>query len=92
MAGSARSLAHLHVAGTDVVSSIRDLAAHRPDIFGTGNDEEIKKRQEELLAQSKAREANVWDGHTATKDAITSRYQANATLHEQFDRAKGLGG
>ncbi|KAK4048997.1 SF3a splicing factor complex subunit [Microbotryomycetes sp. JL221] len=91
-----RSAANLLPEGTDVASSIRDLAAHRPDIFGgSANDQDIKRRQEELLAQSKAREAHVWDGHTATKEAVQSRYQANANFQEQIEalhRAKGLVG
>lgn len=79
--------------GTDVSSSIRALAAHRPDIFGAGSDEEVKRQQAEALAKSKAREMGVWDGHTATKDVITNRYQAGANFDEQIEalhRAKGL--
>ncbi|KAK4046918.1 SF3a splicing factor complex subunit [Microbotryomycetes sp. JL201] len=89
-----RSASNLLPGGTDVASSIRELAAHRPDIFGgAANDEDVKRRQEELLAQSKAREAHVWDGHTATKDSVQNRYQANANFQEQIEalhRAKGL--
>ncbi|KAM0791813.1 hypothetical protein ACM66B_004073 [Microbotryomycetes sp. NB124-2] len=89
-----RSASNLLPEGTNVASSIRDLAAHRPDIFGgAANDEDIKRRQEELLAQSKAREAHVWDGHTATKESVQNRYQANANFQEQIEalhRAKGL--
>ena len=79
--------------GTDVSSSIRALALHRPDIFGTADDAEERKRQEELKAKSKAREAEVWDGHTASKDGITTRFQQGANLDEQIEalhRAKGL--
>ncbi|SCV73492.1 BQ2448_7418 [Microbotryum intermedium] len=92
-----RSTANLLPQGTDVSSSIRDLAAHRPDIFGAGADDEARRKQEqaEALARSKKRELGVWDGHTTTKDAITTRYQAGANLDEQIEalhRAKGLVG
>ncbi|KDE04288.1 hypothetical protein MVLG_05246 [Microbotryum lychnidis-dioicae p1A1 Lamole] len=92
-----RSTANLLPQGTDVSSSIRNLAAHRPDIFGVGTDDEARRKQEqaETLARSKKRELGVWDGHTTTKDAITSRYQAGANLDEQIEalhRAKGLVG
>lgn len=63
---------------------MRQLAAHRPDIFGTGGDE-AAKIQAEALAKSKAREMGVWDGHTATKDSITNRYQAGANFDEQIE-------
>lgn len=81
------------IIGTDVASSMRALAAHRPDIFSAGGDEEAKKRQAEALAKSKTREMGVWDGHSATKDAITNRYQTGANFDEQIEalhRAKGL--
>lgn len=75
-------------------ASIRALAAHRPDIFGsgTGGDEE-EARLQEAAAKSKAREKDVWDGHTASKESATNRYQAGANLDEQIEalmRSKGL--
>ncbi|KAL8286882.1 hypothetical protein RQP46_003888 [Phenoliferia psychrophenolica] len=88
-----RSSANLLPQGTDVSSSIRALALHRPDIFGTADDAEERKRQEELKAKSKAREAEVWDGHTASKDGTQARFQQGANLDEQIEalhRAKGL--
>ncbi|GAA5825145.1 hypothetical protein JCM11251_006118 [Rhodosporidiobolus azoricus] len=80
--------------GTDVSASIRAIAAHRPDIFGEGDedDEERKKRAEEM-AKSRAREAQVWDGHAASKESITLRYQQTADLTNQIEalhRSKGL--
>lgn len=71
------------------------MAANRPDIFGSGqagHDEEARRMQE-AAAKSKAREKDVWDGHTATKDSVTNRYQTGANLDEQIEalhRAKGL--
>jgi splicing factor 3A subunit 1 len=83
------------LAGTDVSASIRALAAHRPDIFGTGTDDDARREAEAIAsAQSKAREKVVWDGHTASKEAITNRF-AGASLDEQIEalhRAKGLVG
>ncbi|KAM0750422.1 hypothetical protein T439DRAFT_289553 [Meredithblackwellia eburnea MCA 4105] len=88
-----RSSANLLPQGANVSNSIRALAAHRPDIFGGRDDAEEKKRQEEAKAKSRAREAEVWDGHTASKEGITNRYQQQANLDEQIEalhRAKGL--
>ncbi|GAA6011681.1 hypothetical protein JCM10207_004207 [Rhodosporidiobolus poonsookiae] len=79
--------------GTDVSASIRAIAAHRPDIFGEAGDEQERARQAAEVAKSKAREAHVWDGHAASKDSITLRYQQTADLSEQIEalhRAKGL--
>lgn len=79
--------------GTDVSASIRAIAAHRPDIFGENIGEAEKRRQAEELAKSKAREKNVWDGHAASKETITMRYQQTANYDDQIaalHRAKGL--
>ncbi|GAA5991042.1 hypothetical protein JCM10908_006514 [Rhodotorula pacifica] len=79
--------------GTDVSASIRAIAAHRPDIFGENIGEAEKQRQAEELAKSRAREKNVWDGHAASKETITMRYQQTANYDDQIaalHRAKGL--
>ncbi|POY73249.1 hypothetical protein BMF94_3583 [Rhodotorula taiwanensis] len=69
--------------GTDVSASIRAIAAHRPDIFGENIGEAERRRQAEEMAKSKAREKNVWDGHAASKETITARYQTT-NLDEQI--------
>ncbi|GAA5875713.1 hypothetical protein JCM8547_007047 [Rhodosporidiobolus lusitaniae] len=80
--------------GTDVSASIRAIAAHRPDIFGGDSaDDEERRKQAEEVAKSRAREAQVWDGHAASKESITLRYQQTADLSEQIaalHRSKGL--
>ncbi|GAA6055623.1 hypothetical protein JCM3770_006730 [Rhodotorula araucariae] len=79
--------------GTDVSASIRAIAAHRPDIFGGDIGDVEKQRQAERVAQSKAREKNVWDGHAASKESITLRYQQTANLDDQITalhKAKGI--
>ncbi|BGP49282.1 SF3a splicing factor complex subunit [Rhodotorula kratochvilovae] len=79
--------------GTDVSASIRAIAAHRPDIFGGDIGDVEKQRQAERAAQSKAREKNVWDGHAASKESITLRYQQTANLDDQIaalHKAKGI--
>ncbi|GAA6028738.1 hypothetical protein JCM8097_007370 [Rhodosporidiobolus ruineniae] len=79
--------------GTDVSASIRAIAAHRPDIFGDATDEQEQQKQAAELAKSRAREAHVWDGHAASKESITMRYQQTADLSEQIQalhRSKGL--
>ncbi|GAA5888121.1 hypothetical protein JCM5296_005441 [Sporobolomyces johnsonii] len=90
-----RSAANLLPGGTDVSASIRAMAAHRPDIFGDAGGEEELRRQAEQAAKSKQREKDVWDGHAASKETITMRYQQTANLDEQIQalhRAKGLVG
>ena len=71
------------------------MAAHRPDIFGDSPGDKEFRRQAEELAKSRAREKDVWDGHAASKESITNRYQATANLDEQIEalhRAKHLVG
>ncbi|BGP56527.1 SF3a splicing factor complex subunit [Rhodotorula sphaerocarpa] len=70
--------------GTDVSASIRAMAAHRPDIFGENIGDAERRRQAEELAKSRAREKNVWDGHAASKETITARYQSTANHDEQI--------
>ena len=79
--------------GTDVSASIRAIAAHRPDIFGGDIGDAEKQKQAERVAQSKAREKNVWDGHAASKESITLRYQQTANFDEQIaaiHKSKGV--
>lgn len=81
--------------GADVVSSLRDLARTRVDIFGAEADEERrKKEEEEERERRKEREKVVWDGHTATKVSTMDKYSLNVNFDEQIaaiHRAKGLG-
>ncbi|KAH0830505.1 Pre-mRNA splicing factor PRP21 like protein-domain-containing protein [Lanmaoa asiatica] len=81
--------------GADVVSSLKDLARTRVDIFGAEADEERrKKEEEEERERRKEREKVVWDGHTATKVSTMDKYSLNVNFDEQIaaiHRAKGLG-
>ncbi|KAN0105430.1 SF3a splicing factor complex subunit [Russula decolorans] len=81
--------------GANVVSSLRNLARTRVDIFGTETDEERRKREEEEERERrKEREKVVWDGHTATKAGTLDKYSTNVNFDEQIaaiHRAKGLG-
>jgi splicing factor 3A subunit 1 len=81
--------------GANVVSSLKNLARSRVDIFGGEVDEERRKRQEEEEREKrKEREKVVWDGHTASKEGTLSKYQTNVNFDEQIaaiHRAKGLG-
>ncbi|KAG8677976.1 hypothetical protein FRC09_020234, partial [Ceratobasidium sp. 395] len=54
--------------GANIVTSLRQLARTRVDIFGADADEEArKKEEEEERARRREREKVVWDGHTASK-------------------------
>jgi splicing factor 3A subunit 1 len=81
--------------GANVVSSLKNLARSRVDIFGGEAEEERRKRQEEEEREKrKEREKVVWDGHTASKEGTLSKYQTNVNFDEQIaaiHRAKGLG-
>lgn len=81
--------------GADVVSSLKDLARTRVDIFGAEADEERrKKEEEEERERRKEKEKVVWDGHTATKVSTMDKYSLNVNFDEQIaaiHRAKGLG-
>jgi splicing factor 3A subunit 1 len=81
--------------GANVVSSLKNLARSRVDIFGGEVDEERRKRQEEEEREKrKEREKVVWDGHTASKENTLNKFQTNVNFDEQIaaiHRAKGLG-
>ncbi|KAG1877602.1 Pre-mRNA splicing factor PRP21 like protein-domain-containing protein [Suillus subalutaceus] len=81
--------------GANVVSSLKNLARTRVDIFGAEADEERrKKEEEEEKERRKEREKVVWDGHTATKVSTMDKYSTNVNFDEQIaaiHRAKGLG-
>ena len=81
--------------GANVVSSLKNLARTRVDIFGAEADEERRKRdEEEERERRKEREKVVWDGHTASRANTLDRYSTNVNFDEQIaaiHRAKGLG-
>ena len=81
--------------GANVVSSLRNLARTRTDIFGAEADEERRKvEEEEERLKRREREKVVWDGHTATKANTLDKYSTNVNFDEQIaaiHRAKGLG-
>jgi len=81
--------------GANVVSSLKNLARTRTDIFGAEADEERRKvEEEEERLKRREREKVVWDGHTATKANTLDKYSTNVNFDEQIaaiHRAKGLG-
>ena len=81
--------------GANVVSSLKNLARTRTDIFGAVADEERRKiEEEEERLKRREREKVVWDGHTATKANTLDKYSTNVNFDEQIaaiHRAKGLG-
>ncbi|KDQ59456.1 hypothetical protein JAAARDRAFT_191976 [Jaapia argillacea MUCL 33604] len=81
--------------GANVVSSLKNLARTRVDIFGEEIDEERRKREEEEeRAKRKEREKVVWDGHTASKANTLDKFSTNVNFDEQIaaiHRSKGLG-
>ena len=83
------------LSGANVVSSLKNLARTRVDIFGAEADEEKRKKEEEEERQRrKEREKVVWDGHTASMARTVDAYSTNVNFEEQIaaiHRAKGLG-
>jgi len=79
--------------GADVVSSLKQLARTRVDLFDADEDKR-KREEEEELAKRKEREKVVWDGHTASKANTLDKFQTNVNFDEQIaaiHKAKGLG-
>ena len=81
--------------GANVVTSLKNLARTRVDIFGAEADEERrKKEEEEERARRREREKVVWDGHTASKANTLDKFSTNVNFDEQIaaiHRSKGLG-
>ncbi|KAF8969799.1 Pre-mRNA splicing factor PRP21 like protein-domain-containing protein [Flammula alnicola] len=81
--------------GTNVVTSLQNLARTRVDIFGTETDEERRKREEAVEREKrKEREKVVWDGHTSSKANTLDKFSTNVNTDEQIasiHRRKGLG-
>ncbi|KAH8107210.1 Pre-mRNA splicing factor PRP21 like protein-domain-containing protein [Cristinia sonorae] len=81
--------------GANVVSSLKNLARTRVDIFGAEEDEEKrKKEEEEERLRRKEREKLVWDGHTASKANTLDKFATSNNFDEQIaaiHRSKGLG-
>jgi splicing factor 3A subunit 1 len=81
--------------GANVVTSLKNLARTRVDIFGAEADEERRKKEEEEERVSRReREKVVWDGHTASKANTLDKFSTNVNFDEQIaaiHRAKGLG-
>lgn len=81
--------------GANVVSSLKNLARTRVDIFGAEEDEEQRKKEEEQeRLRRREREKVVWDGHTASKANTLDKFSTNVNFDEQIaaiHRSKGLG-
>ena len=77
--------------GANVVSSLKNLARSRVDIFGGKVDEEWWKRQEEEEREKrKEREKVVWDGHTASKKNALNKFQTNVDFDKQIAAISGF--
>lgn len=92
---SKRSAASMLQAGTDVASSLRQIASRRTDIFSSSEEDQLrrKKQEEEERIRKREREKVVWDGHTASAITTSERFQSGANLDEQIaalHKAKGL--
>lgn len=73
------------IENADVAGSLKKLASARTDLFGTAEEEEKRKQQEEAeRAARKAKEAIIWDGHTASKTATLETFQSRFNLDEQI--------
>lgn len=90
-----RAVANVLHEGTDVASSLRQIASKRTDIFSaTAEDEARRKaREEEERVRKREREKAVWDGHAASALSTAERFSSGANLDEQIaalHKAKGL--
>lgn len=94
-ADAKRSAANMLDVGTDVASSLRQIASRRTDIFTASKEDEERRKQQEAEERLRKREREkvVWDGHTASALSTAERFQSGANLDEQIaalHRAKGL--
>lgn len=75
-------------------ASLRELARSRTDMFGTDQDEETRKLQEdEERAKRREKEKVIWDGHTSSKAATLDKFQHSSNLDDQIaaiHKAAGL--
>ncbi|AAW40714.1 hypothetical protein CNBA0990 [Cryptococcus deneoformans B-3501A] len=79
--------------GADVVSSLKNLASARTDIFGDDVDEaERKRREEEERQKRREREKIVWDGHTASAAKTAETFQSQFSLDEQIKKLHNRAG
>lgn len=70
---------------SDVAGSLKQLANARTDLFGTAEEEEKRKQQEdEERAARRAKEAIIWDGHTASKATTLETFQNKFNLDDQI--------
>ncbi|WVO16420.1 hypothetical protein L204_104096 [Cryptococcus depauperatus] len=71
--------------GADIVTSLKNLASARTDIFGDETDEQVRKRREEEEKQKRReREKIVWDGHTASAQKTAEQFQSQFNLDNQI--------
>ncbi|XP_024294713.1 splicing factor 3A subunit 1 isoform X1 [Oncorhynchus tshawytscha] len=81
----------VYAPGTDIESSLKQLAERRTDIFGVEETAIGKKIGEEEI--QKPEEKVTWDGHSGSMARTQQAAQANITLQEQIEaihKAKGL--
>jgi splicing factor 3A subunit 1 len=73
--------------GTDISTSLRNLASARTDLFGDESDEaERKRKEEEDNKKRKERERMVWDGHANSAQAVTDNFQGKFTLDNDIQK------
>ncbi|KAJ3479406.1 hypothetical protein NLI96_g9081 [Meripilus lineatus] len=82
--------------GTNIVSSLKNLARTHVDIFGAEEEEKRKKEEVEVEERLRRREREkvVWDGHTVSKANTLDKFSTNVNFDEQIAaiyRSKGLG-
>jgi len=78
-----REQEEVYAQGSAISDQLKDLAARRTDIFGSGAEEtQIGKKIGEEDKKEKAKV--VWDGHSASMEKVSQKARENITIEDQI--------
>jgi len=79
-----REQEEVYAQGSAISDQLKDLAARRTDIFGSGAEEtQIGKKIGEEDKKEKATKV-VWDGHSASMEKVSQKARENITIEDQI--------
>jgi len=78
-----REQEEVYAQGSAISDQLKDLAARRTDIFGSGAEEtQIGKKIGEEDKKEKAKV--IWDGHSASMEKVSQKARENITIEDQI--------
>ena len=79
-----REQEEVYAQGSAISDQLKDLAARRTDIFGSGAEEtQIGKKIGEEDKKEKSVKV-VWDGHSASMEKVSAKARENITIEDQI--------